>query len=107
MKRISTMIFVVALGLLVWHQHLDPGGTVFTDVPNDPTLSEGWPWAVGALGLVLLPIGALLRSLENEFRREQKRRRDEQRTTAARRERNADQIRIRWSAETGIPQYRR
>lgn len=105
MKRISSILFAIAIGLLVWHQHLDPGGTIFTDVPNDPTLSEGWPWAVGALGLVLLPVGALLRSLENELHREKERRKRAQRTTAARRERNADQIRIRWSAETGIPQY--
>jgi hypothetical protein len=105
--RTSTIILFAAVALLVWHYHLDPGGVVLSDIPNDPNVTEGWPWLVGAIGIILIPFGLLVRQSENEQNEAAKKQRAISQETKRRRQRNADNIRIRWSAETGIPQYRR
>lgn len=105
--RTSTILFFAAFALLVWHYHLDPNGVVLSDIPNDPNVTEGWPWFVGALGIVLIPLGLVMRQSENDRSSAARRKRSEQRKTEARRKRNEDNLFARISAETGIPQYRR
>lgn len=105
--RTSTIIFFAAVALLVWHYHLDPGGVVLSDIPNDPNVTEGWPWLVGAIGIILIPFGLLVRQSENEQYEAAKKQRAISQETKRRRERNRTNLLIRVSAETGIPQYRR
>lgn len=103
--RMSTLIFFAAAALLVWYHHLDPSGVILSDVPNDPNVTQGWPWLVGAIGILMIPAGFITRSSENERTRAARRKRVIRQETERRQNRNMVNNLIRVSAETGQPQY--
>jgi len=64
--RTSFLTLVGSLAVLFWHHQVTGGKLILSDIPGDPKVSEGWPWVIGALGLLGLGATLVLFGRENE-----------------------------------------
>lgn len=64
--KIKLSIFLVVVGILlvVIHDEMTGGMTILSDIPNDPTVSDGWPWCIGAAGILSALAGIVIGLVE-------------------------------------------
>ncbi|MEX1051831.1 MAG: hypothetical protein WEC83_00370 [Patescibacteria group bacterium] len=34
--------------------------TILSDIPDDPSVSDGWPWCIGATGILSVVLGTVI-----------------------------------------------
>ena len=73
--RMSLLTLLGSLLALIWHHQSTGGKLILSDIPNDPNVSEGWPWVIGALGVIGLVLTLVSWMRENDILEQRKQRR--------------------------------